>query len=131
MTEEENAYIAKARRYLRSADILRSENDLDSAASRIYYAMFYCAEAVLWSAGLRYTSHRGVISGFGQHFAKTGRLPPEMHRWLRDAFDMRQQGDYQAISAIQEKDVLDFMAKADQFVRQAEAFLEQEGRAGE
>jgi uncharacterized protein (UPF0332 family) len=55
----------KARRYLRSAELLRSDGDHDSAASRLYYAMFYCAEALLFSRGLSNSSHRGVIAGLG------------------------------------------------------------------
>jgi len=39
--EEIRALIAKAKRYLRSAELLREHRDIDSAVSRLYYAMFY------------------------------------------------------------------------------------------
>jgi uncharacterized protein (UPF0332 family) len=39
--------LAKARKYLASAETLRREQDFDSAMSRLYYAMFYAAEALL------------------------------------------------------------------------------------
>ena len=34
--------------------------------------MFFLAEAVLLTKGLRASSHKGVISLFGKHFVKTG-----------------------------------------------------------
>lgn len=127
MNEEIQALIGKAKRYLRSAEILRAEEDYDSAASRLYYAMFYCAEALLLSKGFTYTSHRGVISGFGQHLAKTRELPAEMHQWLREAFDKRQRSDYISVSGIEEHDVRDMERKGGQFIQQTEAFLQQGG----
>jgi uncharacterized protein (UPF0332 family) len=39
--------VEKARRSPKSAKLLLSEGDYDFAISRAYYAMFYCAEAVL------------------------------------------------------------------------------------
>ena len=35
-----------------------------------------------------------VIAAFGQHFAKSGRLPAELHAHLREAQDQRNIGDY-------------------------------------
>ena len=49
-----------------------SDGDYDSCASRCYYAMFSIAQAALLTKGLRASSHKGVISLFGEHFVKTG-----------------------------------------------------------
>ncbi|MEX2706693.1 MAG: HEPN domain-containing protein [Candidatus Freyrarchaeum guaymaensis] len=49
-----------------------NSGDYDSCVSRCYYAMFFLAEAVLLTKGLRASSHKGVISLFGKHFVKTG-----------------------------------------------------------
>jgi uncharacterized protein (UPF0332 family) len=119
--------LEKAGRYLRSAELLRTDGDYDSAASRLYYAMFYCAEALLFSKGLSYSSHRGVIAAFARHFAKTGELPPDMHRWLLGAFHLRQQGDYRAVPMVTEEQVRDLQAKADEFLRLAEAYRQTRG----
>lgn len=100
MREEICALIEKAKRYLRSAELLRVDGDFESAVSRLYYAMFYCTEALLLSKGFSFSSNRGVISGFGQHFVKTGKLPAEMHQWLREAFDKRQLGEYEAVRSL-------------------------------
>jgi len=72
--------LRKAQRYLESAKLLREAADRDSAVSRAYYAAFYLAEVLLDALGLSYSSHRAVISAFGQEFAKTGRLDARFHR---------------------------------------------------
>ncbi len=99
--------------------------DYDSAASRLYYAMLFAAEAALMVKGLAFSSHRGVLSGFGQHLVKTGELPTEMHQWLLDAFDKRQPGDYVPVSQLEEEDIRDLQAKAAAFVEQVEDRLRQ------
>nr|HDO81534.1 HEPN domain-containing protein [Candidatus Bathyarchaeota archaeon] len=42
-----------------------------------YYAMFYSTEAILLTNNLKASSHKGVISLFGGHFIKTGKLDRE------------------------------------------------------
>ena len=127
MNDQIKSLMEKSDRYLHSAALLRDAEDFDSAASRLYYAMFYCAEALLLTKELSFSKHRGVIAGFGQHFVKTGTLPAEMHQWLREAFDKRQLGDYASPSALEEEDALDLQEKAEQFVQQTKTFLEQKG----
>ena len=127
MKDHLKALLGKAEQYLRSAALLRTGGDYDSATSRLYYAMFYCAEALLLTKGLTFSRHKGVITGFGKHFVKTGELPPAMHQWLREAFDKRQLGDYASISALDEDDVTDLQEKAEQFVQQTKEFLNQQG----
>lgn len=68
--------LAKAKRYIQSARLLMNDNDLDSATSRLYYAMFYVAETLLDIKGLSFSSHRGVISAFGQYFEDWGNGSP-------------------------------------------------------
>ena len=78
MSESESLLI-KANRYIRSAQVLADDGDFDSAASRLYYAMFYIAEALLEKRGFAFSSHHAVIAAFGQHFSKSGELAPRFH----------------------------------------------------
>ena len=87
-------HLEKAERFIRSAQILIDSDDHDSAASRLYYAMFFTAEALLEALGLSFSSHRAIISAYGQHFAKTKELDPRFHQVLITAFNQRQLGDY-------------------------------------
>jgi len=125
--DEIRALLQKARRYVQSAELLLQHGDYDSAASRLYYAMFYCAEAVLLTEGYTYSRHSGVISGFGQHFIKTGKLPVQLHTWLREAFDKRQIGDYESFPALSKHDVESLLQKAHDFIDEIDKFLKQAG----
>ena len=87
--------IARARRYTKSAQLLIEDEDYESAVSRMYYAMFYCVEALLLTKKLSFSSHKAVIAAFGQHFVKTGLFPKAMSKTLTKAFEMRQFSDYE------------------------------------
>lgn len=118
--------LAKVRRYLDTAEVLRQHGDYDSAVSRLYYAMFYCAQALLRAQGMTFTKHQAVIAAFGRHFAKTKVLPPELHAWLRNAFDRRQMSEYQFLQTATEADVVQLQQKAAELLAQTEAFLKRE-----
>ena len=66
--KEIKSLIERAKKYLKSAEILLKEEDYESSVSRTYYAMFYSAQAMLLTKGLSFSSHKGVISAFGEHF---------------------------------------------------------------
>ena len=123
MTSEIQGYLDKAVQYLKSAKMLYKAGDVDSAASRLYYSMFYCVSALLLADGMKFSSHRGVISSFGEKFVKTGRVSPKYHEWLRDAFDKRQYGDYRAPSGLESGDVRLMLERADSFLELARKLL--------
>jgi uncharacterized protein (UPF0332 family) len=86
--------LAKARRNVRAAERLLSEGDLDIAASRTYYAMYYVAIALLAAEGEAYSKHSAVIGAYGKTFARSGKLDAGFHRALIDAFEVRSDADY-------------------------------------
>lgn len=119
-----DALLDKAQRYIRSARVLAEDDDLDSAASRLYYAMFYVAEAVLAAQGLSFSSHSAVISAYGQHFARTQVLDPRFHRALLTAFSQRQLGDYAVDSGLTRDDIAALMSGAEDFLTAARQWLQ-------
>lgn len=117
MTPEQQALLSKARRSIEAAQSLIQQNFYDFAVSRAYYAMFYVAEALLDQEGLSFSSHAAVISAFGQHLARSGKIPTEFHRQLIDAQAQRTRADYDLQSELSQAD-------AEIIVSQAQAFLE-------
>jgi uncharacterized protein (UPF0332 family) len=110
------ALIEKAKRYLKSAEILLEDGDFESSTSRTYYAMFYAAEAALLTKEMAFSSHKGVISAFGEHFIKTGILPKEMGRELNRAFEKRQIGDYEYTFVISKEEAEQLLRSGKEFV---------------
>ena len=58
MTEEVKGYIAKAEHALEVAEELMKKGYAPDAASKIYYSMFYAAQALLKSEGIDVLSTR-------------------------------------------------------------------------
>ncbi|MHC4205602.1 MAG: HEPN domain-containing protein [Planctomycetota bacterium] len=118
------ALIEKAHRYLRSAELLIQDGDYDSAVSRSYYAMFYSAEAALLKKEMTFSSHKAVISAFGQYFVKTGIFDKRMGRDLNIIFGERQLGDYESNFSISEDSARQTLKSAQGFVDQVVEWLE-------
>jgi uncharacterized protein (UPF0332 family) len=94
MTADQRELLEEARDSISAATLLLNGGYPGYAASRAYYAMFYIAEAFLEGLGMSFSKHSAVIAAFGQHFAQTGKVPAEFHRFLLEAFEIRHKGDY-------------------------------------
>ena len=114
--KEVSSLIERAKRYLKSAEILLEESDYESSVSRTYYAMFYSAQAMLLTKNLSFSSHKGVISGFGEEFVKTGIFPKEMGKELNKAFEKRQIGDYEYTFVIAKREAEEILESGREFV---------------
>ena len=77
----------------------------------------YVVQAFLEGNGLAFSRHAGVISAFGQHFARTGRVPAELHRYLLEAMAVRHQGYYALRPRISASDAVEQITRAEQFLR--------------
>jgi uncharacterized protein (UPF0332 family) len=129
LTDAQRALLTKARRTIQSARLLLADGDYDGAVSRAYYAMFYVAEALLLSKGLTFSKHSAVISAFGKEFAKTGTIPAEYHRYLADAQEARNTGDYQVVSHLTEEETGEHITHAECFLKVGEELLRQNSNA--
>ena len=114
--KESKALIKRSERYLRSAELLLKEGDCESSVSRTYYAMFYSVQAILLTKNLSFSSHKGVISAFGEYFIKTGMFSKEMGRELNRAFEKRQISDYEYTFVISQREAEDLLKSGKEFV---------------
>jgi len=115
--------IDRARRFLRSAELLLEDGDYGSVASRCYYAMFLCVEAMLDAKGVHPHTHKGMMALFGQNFIKTGEVPGVHAKALRSIYDLRQRGDYATGVPVERIDAEVALDKARGFLAMAEAWL--------
>ncbi len=117
-------FIGKAEKFITTAEHALDIGDYDSCVSRSYYAMFFVAEAVLLTQGLTASSHKGVISLFGEHFVKPGIFERESGKALNDAHDKRLVGDYGTGFIITEEEARDLLETAQNFVQKLKNHLE-------
>lgn len=120
MTPEQQGLLEKAARSLQAARLLNEEGLAEFAVSRAYYAMFYIAEAFLEGEGLSFSRHSAVIAAFGQQFARTGRIPTELHRYLIAAEQSRIRADYNIEPNLTQADANQLIARAEQFLEFAQ-----------
>lgn len=121
--KEVETLMQRADRSIRSAELLLNEGDFDTSVSRCYYAMFYSVEALLLTKGLKFSSHRSVISLFGEHFVKTGLFKPEMGRILSKTFEKRLVGDYSFAPMVDENDAKEVLTWTKEFIKEVNAYL--------
>ena len=113
----------RAKKTLTSAELLLNEGDFDSSVSRSYYAMFYAAEALLLTKELKFSSHRSVISLFGEHFIKTGIFKPELGKKLSKTFEKRLVGDYSFAPQVDEETAREIVSWAKEFIKEINGYL--------
>lgn len=85
--------------------------------------MFFMAEAVLLTKSITASSHKGVISLFGEHFVKTEIFERNLGKALNDAYDKRLVGDYGVGFTVTEQQARDLLKTAQDFVRKLKSYL--------
>lgn len=123
MTEDQLDLLTAASDSLAAARLLLQSGFPGYAASRAYYAMFYVAEAFLESKELAFSKHSAVIAAFGQHFAKSGRVPTEYHTFLIEAQEMRHKGDYGGTGSVTADQAAKLIERAERFLGVAKKLI--------
>ena len=86
--------LARADESMRAARVLVDAGLLHDAESRLYYAVYHAAVAVLLTEGIEPRSHVGAASLLGLHFVKTGRMGAEDARLFARIQKYRLEADY-------------------------------------
>ncbi len=94
MNAEQTVLLRKAAEKLGAARVLIEAGIYGSAVSEAYYVMFNAAKAILIEKNILRHKHGAVIAAFGEHLAKTGLVPYELHRWFIAAEKDRLIADY-------------------------------------
>jgi uncharacterized protein (UPF0332 family) len=123
MNEIESLF-QRAKKYLRSSELLINEGDYESSVSRTYYAMFYSAQAILLTKKISVSTHKGLITTFGEIFIKTGILPKELGRELNRAYQKRQLGDYEYTLIISAEEAKQMLVEGKKFIETIIQYIE-------
>ena len=124
MKEELGRYREKARRSFEAARRLAEAGDLDFAISRLYYGLFYLAQAALMTKNARTSKHSAVISAFYHQFVATGEFDKSHHQLSHRLFDERMEGDYAPVSDVTSKQFDFYFQAAAEFERAVGQYLD-------
>lgn len=116
MTEEIQQHFRKAADSVEDSQILLDNDRPAAAVARAYYAMFHAATAVLAVKGIKRSSHRGILSAFGEYLVKPGLIKESFHHSLIEAFELRQHADYEPIADVDNKQAQEVLDNAIDFV---------------
>ncbi len=114
----------KAVECLNSAKHLFHIKDYSAAANRSYYAVFHAIRAIMALDGEDRKKHSGVISYFSEHYIKTSVFEKKFSYVIKEAFDIRQESDYEDFYMISESDVDEQIKNVTEFLATAQQYSE-------
>jgi uncharacterized protein (UPF0332 family) len=116
--------LRRARKSLLEAKALY-ENDFHNAAlSRLYYACFYSATALLYKKEIFTKTHAGVKQMPGLYYISTGIISQELGEFYSDILNSRQEADYDDLEETEAELVKEYSILADRFVATVQNLLE-------
>ncbi|MBW2091727.1 MAG: HEPN domain-containing protein [Deltaproteobacteria bacterium] len=95
--EEVKNDFPRAKKALKSAQILFDSEAYEDSISRSYYSILHAAKAVLILEGINVKSHSAVRRLFGKHMIKAGKLDVRYAKILGAEQDTRFRADYDAM----------------------------------
>ena len=118
--------LEKAKQALKNA-LLDFENEsLMGAANRSYYAIFHTIRAVLALDGFDSKKHSGVIAYFREKYVKTKKFDAIFSDYIRIAFEIRNDCDYEDFFNISPEEVDEQIKNAACFIETVERYLVEE-----
>ncbi|NOH03303.1 MAG: HEPN domain-containing protein [Chloroflexi bacterium] len=123
MNENAKFLLDKAEQSIGAAESLLRDGYRDFAVGRVYYAMFYSAEALLAEKGLTFKKHIGVHRSFSEHYVKTGLFDQKYFYWLIAAFNSRMVGDYALRTEFEDEEVKEWISQAREFLTKTREYL--------
>ncbi|MCL2198948.1 MAG: HEPN domain-containing protein [Defluviitaleaceae bacterium] len=104
--------LEQAKESLISAEMDLQSELLRSAANRSYYCIFHSMRGVLALEGYDSKKHSGIISAFRQKYIKTGIFPTSFSVAIGNAFEVRNNSDYQDFYIVIKSDVTEQVKNA-------------------
>ena len=116
-------YFERAHESISEAKYLQEGGYYNGAVTRLYYACFNAARALLTANNISASTHAGVKSMISMHFIRTGLLGIEHGATLTDLFNQRHISDYEAYAFRDASSVEFLMPKAEAFIEAVEALV--------
>ena len=116
---EEEKLLEKAEATLEDAEkAFEGDMMVSTVQNRIYYALFYAAQAALVSREIDTGTHQGVKIKLGEDLIKNGLLDEEWGRFFSQQQTYREEADYQIDVDIEKDDLEEYLKKAREFVQE-------------
>lgn len=115
--------LEKARNCLKASEVLLSVESYADSANRSYYCIYHAIRAVLITVGFSSKTHSGNISEFRRKYIKTKIFPVEFSDIIGNAFDIRNDSDYEDFYVVAKEDVIKQLENAKLFLSAVEDYV--------
>lgn len=116
--------LEKALNCLEAAKLMFSNKYYSDSANRSYYAIFHSARAVMALDGEDRKRHSGVIAYFQEHYVRTKIFDKEFSKIIQDAFEIRQDSDYEDFFVVSHNDVKEQLKDAERFYNEVKSYID-------
>lgn len=127
MRQDVSQHLERAKELIQVADENLANNHPADSVSRSYYAMFHATTAVLLELGIERSSHKALISVFGESVVKKGLMDKRFHNYLRRAFEARSESDYLPLPSESVEKAGVMLKQATEFVSSCRELIEEKG----
>ena len=105
------------------ASFLVKNQKLVIAVNRIYYGMYYALTALALKTGFETSKHGQLIGWFNKEFIATRKLDSKFGKMLRNAYQNRTKGDYDAFVSFNQQEVELMLAEMVEFIEEIKKML--------
>ena len=116
-------YISKAKDRYDDGLVLKNIDRYESAANRLYYALFHATNAVLALKGAASSRHRGVKTLFDMHYIKTNIMDIKYSKLYNTVLEVREDSDYEDFYVIDKAEVDTSFTQVKEFIGYADTFI--------
>ena len=95
----------------------------NSIANRLYYAAFYCVNALLAHKEIDYKSHKSVKTALSNFYIRTGLIDSSYGEMYNKLFEMRQNGDYSDYYDVSLETIKPYIERVSEFIKVVEKIL--------
>ena len=130
LSEEERNTIVKlqmekAHLFLQQAEEMYKQHYWDIASNRYYYACYHAVQALLIKNGLNSHTHDGLITSFGLHFVKTGKIDRKLGAVHSRIEQLRKKGDYNCVYSVSEEEISSMIEPAKELIMKIEELIDE------
>ena len=120
-----NVRLQKARACLQSAERELAAGEFPTAVNRSYYCIFHSMRAVLAYDEFDSKKHSGIISAFHKNYIKTRVFSAQFSDIIDNAFEIRNDSDYDDFFLISKADIVAQIENARTFLEAVEKYISQ------
>ena len=96
---------------------------IESSVNRSYYCIFHSMRAVLALDKYDTKKHSGIMSEFRRRYIKTGEFAPHFSDIIKEAFEIRNESDYEDFYMVAEAEARQQIDSAKEFLEAVEEYI--------